>query len=698
MTNDGPTTDDGRPTTDDRRRKTGAERWVTPFDQSARLCREMRDRQLTCDVAVYGATPGGIYAAITAARYGRRAILVAQGQHVGGLLSSGLSIANIRYRHVHGGPFDEFAGAVLQTYVDRYGADSPVVQECRGGTWWEPHVAEAVFERLLAAQPNVQVLRNRRLLQVHRDGRRIHGFTAQDRTSGDIVDIQAAVTIDATYEGDLAAAAGVPYRVGREPRSEFWEPHAGVMLISSRENEVFPGSTGEGDRRIQAYCYRLTVTQRPDLRVPFPEPAAYNRDDYRYIETACEAGRVRRLLDVMHLGPERLRVNGKADVIANVVGGADAWPEADEAGREAIAQRHRDFTLGLFWFLQYDAVVPAGVREEARSWGLAADEFADNGHLPYELYVREARRIAGRAMATEHDFLLEPGTERSPLHDDAIGVADYVIDTHPAQHVSQPPYEEGHLNLKASQPGQVRYGSLVPVDAGGAVEGLLVPVAVSSTHVGFAVIRMEPVWMALGAAAGTAAHLALDTGTLPHVLPVETLQAALARRDHRLAFFHDVPLARRNPGLQYWATKGFFDSFYARPAEPATRSEAARWMARFLDAAGTNQGMGAPMLDPDSARPAFPDVPASHPDFDVVQRLHRLGIVDGWLDSEAFCPSAHVRRCDAARWLASLARYVGVMDAGPPPAWQEDAGNRPYLPVPRAEMCDQLFTLAFGSD
>jgi hypothetical protein len=380
------------------------------------------------------------------------------------------------------------------------------------------------------------------------------------------------------------------------------------------------------------------------------------------------------------------------------VGGADDYPEGSEATREAIVRRHRDYTLGLFWFLQHDPVVPAAVREEASSWGLAADEFVDNGHVPYELYVREARRIAGRAIATEHDFLLEPGKERSPLHDDAVAVADYVIDSHSMQVTNTPPYEEGHLNVRSAVPGQVRFGSLVPVDADGEVGGLLVPVAVSSTHAGFSVIRMEPVWMALGAASATAAHLALERGRLPHELPVALLQAELARKDHRLAFFHDVPLELRSPGIQFLGTKRGFDSFYARPSDVVTRSEAARWMARWVD---TSAAPGAqPAVA--AARP-FADVDGTHPDFEVVERLRRHGIVDGWLESPGFCPSAPLRRCDAMRWLHALTESPALVriegdgaGAGEPLAlWggEDGCSSRPYIPVLRAEFCDYLFAI-----
>jgi hypothetical protein len=373
------------------------------------------------------------------------------------------------------------------------------------------------------------------------------------------------------------------------------------------------------------------------------------------------------------LGPGRLRVNGKADVIANVVGAAEAYPEADETARAAIVRHHRDHTLGLFWYLQHEPTVPDALRDEARSWGLAADEFADNDHLPYEVYVREARRIRGRATATEHDFLLAPDAERSPLHEDAIAIADYSIDSHATARLAEPPYEEGHVNVSAAQPGQIPYGTMLPQS----IRGLLVPVAVSSTHLGFAVIRMEPVWMALGAAAAVAAHLAATAGLSPDALPVPHLQAELARRGHRLAFFHDVPLDAHHPGLQFFATKGFFPTFYARPDDAVTRLEAARWIARFLDLVGPSP---VPVTPTDDA-PDFADVPPERPHHAVLRRLRALGIVDGWLGSPAFCPAAGLRRIDAQRWLARVSGFAS-------PALP---GDQPYAPLRRTELCEHLF-------
>jgi hypothetical protein len=209
------------------------------------------------------------------------------------------------------------------------------------------------------------------------------------------------------------------------------------------------------------------------------------------------------------------------------------------------------------------------------------------------------------------------------------------------------------------------------------VRGLLVPVAVSSTHAGFAVIRMEPVWMALGAAAATAAHLGASAGILPDALHVSHLQAALARRHHRLAFFHDVPLDAHHPGLQFFATRGFFPTFYARPNDPVTRLEAARWIDRFLELSPATHTAPTSAAD----LPDFADVPPDRPYYAVLRRLRVLGVVDGWLDSPAFCPSASLRRIDAQRWLA---RVCGFTSPSLP-------GDQPYAPLKRAELCDRLF-------
>lgn len=715
------------------------------------------------DIVVFGSTPCGIAAAIAAARCGRSVSLVTAAEHVGGMMSSGLSITDLRFRHAFGGIFREFAGLVQAHYVSEYGPKSEQARLCSEGIWFEPHIAERIFERMLAAESHVAMYKNRRLVQAIREGAAVAGLIAEHRDTGAAERYEARVSIDGSYEGDLAAAAGVPCRVGREAREEFYEPYAGFIFLKNPGLQVLEGSTGEGDRLVQAYNFRLCLTNRDDLRVPPQKPDAYAREEYAPLVPLCREGKLKSLNDVIRLAPipnGKFNGNNRPIVRSLDLPGANTdYPEGDERTREAIVRRYRDYMTGLLWFLQHDPELSEELRAEAGRWGFCKDEFADNGHVPYELYIREARRIVGRKTFTSHDAFLAPGSERAPVHDDAVAVGDYHVDSHLVQR-QQPgwPQIEGHVYLRAlSKPAHIPFGVMLPRE----VEGLLVPGALSATHLGFSVLRMEPPWMALGQAAGTAAHLALALDAPPAEVPVPELQRLLLEAGQVITFFYDVPgpdpiwtmlnmpgeLTKQDvqietaprvgehAGLQYFGTKGFFNSYYARPYDAVTRSEAARWLGEFLklegvgiaelgkpEAAGAvgtervsgpgangrngaeaaggvseakqaresieaNEGCEAKETrasngvseakeanGADEGQP-FADIGPAHPDRPAVEPLRRLGIVDGWLGTAGFYPGAALSRADAARWVAQAKRLAGAWPAQPEGSEPETAAS-----------------------
>lgn len=700
---------------------------------------------ISCDVLVFGATPCGISAAIAAARYGRSVALVSAGAHLGGLMSSGLSITDLRFEAAFGGIFRQFAEAVLAYYRDRYGADSPQVRDSNGGIWFEPHVAEAVFERLLAAEPGIAIFRQYRLLEASCGRGRAGRATFQSRERGEELRVEAGVVIDGSYEGDLAAAAGVSYRIGREGRDEYGEPYAGFIFLRNPGLQVLEGSTGEGDRRVQAYNYRLILTNRDDLRVLPQKPDGYDRTEYAPLIEEARKGSFACMNDLVRLAPIP---NGKFNANNRPVPRSLDYPEAntdypdgDEACRKRIIDRYRTYMTGLLWFAQNDPELPEALKAETRQWGFCKDEFADNGHIPYELYVREARRIVGVKTFTANDAFLARGGERTPVHEDAVAVGDYHVDSHLVQRKRPEwPQYEGHVYLRPlSKPAQIPYGVMVPVG----VEGLLVPGALSATHLGFSVLRMEPPWMALGQAAGTAAHLALLMGVPPSGVPVSGLQRLLLQAGQVIAFFYDIPgpdpiwerlnrpaertrpdavawetpEAGAAPGMQYFAAKGWFPTYYARPKDPVTRSEAALWLARFLELEGG--------LPPTPAVCDFADVRPSDPDYEAISILCGHRIVEGWQGSPRFFPHAAVSRSDAVRWIVNIklreagwqlgspgpSRFSDVPDADPmlpyyallddlgvlPPSWGGRSGLRPLVYIDREQFCDLLYEIHFAS-
>lgn len=459
------------------------------------------------DVVVYGATSAGVCAAVAAARRGLDVVLLEPGRHVGGMTSGGLGYTDLGDPRVVGGMAAEFRQAVH----DHYGT----------GTFAgpEPKVAEAVFERWLA-DCGVEVRFDTPLSQVATSGRRITG----------VAGCQAGVFVDASYEGDLLAAARVRYSVGRENRSLYRETFAGRREVMPgmhnfppwispfrADGRVLPqlrdgpmAEVGEGDGGVMAYGFRVCLTTAGD-RIPFERRDGYDEEHWelgrRLFEQWQEtsAGRL--------VGLEQNLPNGKADgnslgpFSLNVLDGS-AWhyPDAGREQRESIRKSHLHHAQDLLYFLSHDPAVPKQVREELLRWGLPRDEFADTGHLPHQLYVREARRMLGERVLTERDLL------RSKRQPDAVAMGSYHIDIREVQRTWRWVYEhpkpvpmvvtEGYLSVPV-EPYQIPYSAIVPKRE--ECENLLVPVCVSASHVAFASLRMEVQYQMLGHAAGLAA-------------------------------------------------------------------------------------------------------------------------------------------------------------------------------------------------
>ncbi|HYE19643.1 MAG TPA: FAD-dependent oxidoreductase [Tepidisphaeraceae bacterium] len=492
--------------------------------------------KLSVDVAVYGGTPGGIAAARAAARGGAAVLLIEPTRHVGGLTTSGLSHTDFRTYEGLTGEFLTFSRAVEAYYRDKYGANSEQVKECRRGTHAEPHVNELVFDRLLAEGGKIAVrkelaLRDVAVVKAGEVGRIESATFAGD--GGGTVAVAAKVFIDATYEGDLMAKAGVKYRVGREGKDEYGESLA----------------PDAADAQLQAYNFRLVMTPDPRLKVDVKQPAGYRREEFADVVPLL-GKQIKRTFGYPGACVFKAQIplipNGKYD-INDVSGGLVRlsmpgenleWPEGTPAARRTVFDRHLAYNVGLLWFIQNDPAVPERFRNEARDWGWCKDEFVDNGHLPYQLYVREARRMVGRHVFTERDTANAPGDARTVHHPQAIATGDYGPNCHGTSHEG-PRYGGKHTGefYKHVPPYQVPYGSLVPNEVG----NLLVPVAASSSHVGFCALRLEPVWMSLGEAAGTAARVAVEGKTDVRSVDVARVQALLHAGGAATVYVSDVP-------------------------------------------------------------------------------------------------------------------------------------------------------------
>jgi hypothetical protein len=513
------------------------------------------------DVVVYGGTSAGVTAAVQTARMGRSVVLVEPGRHVGGLTSSGLGMTDSGDTRVIGGLAREFYRRVRQHYdapaawTREKPADFPGYRAGADAMWrFEPHVAEAVFQRMLDEAKVPLVLGERLDLRpgvgVRQEGRRIAAVVMESGRA-----LAGRMFIDATYEGDLMARAGVEYTVGREPNSRYGETLNGVQTRQARWHQFTrpvdpyvrpgdpasgllpgiqpgpPGAEGSGDRRIQAYCFRTCLTDLPANRVAFPKPADYDPRQYdlllRYLTPDWN--------DVF--GNNQRMPNRKTDTNNHGAVGSDAigmnydYPEGDYAARERIVRRHETYQKGLMWFLANDPRVPEPVRRRVGRWGLARDEFADNGNWPHQIYVREARRMLSDYVMTEQDC------RGSRLVADPVGMGSYNMDSHNAQryvaadgHVRN----EGDVEVSPGGPYVISYRAIRPKP--GQCPNLLVPVCLSASHIAYGSIRMEPVFMILGQSAATAAVEALEAGRPVQEIDYARLRARLERDGQVLSF------------------------------------------------------------------------------------------------------------------------------------------------------------------
>ena len=522
------------------------------------------------DVAIYGGTPAGIAAALAAARDGRQVTLIEPYRRIGGLITNGLSHTDFRTLEGRSGLYLEFARRVQAHYQQEFGADSQEVQNCFDGAFAEPKVNLLVFEQMLAQQPNIHVLTAHRLSSVTTTTspsgplKRIASVALINDQKVEVV-IKARVFIDATYEGDLMAQTGVNWRSGREGRDEYGESLA----------------PPQADDQLQAYNFRFIMTKEPANRITPTAPKDYRREDFVGVLTALESGQIQRVFDYPAkcifkaqtpvLPGNKYDIN---DVSRNIVrlslpGKNLKWPNGDLAARQAIFQEHLRDQVGLLYFLQNDAAVPEKFRSEAREWGWCRDEFEATGHLPEQLYVREARRMIGMHVYVQRDSEHAPGDARARLHRDAIAMGDYGNNCHGTAHEG-PRFGGTHTGefYNSVPPYQIPYFALVPRE----VDNLLVPTAVSSSHVGFCALRLEPIWMVLGQAAGHAAAIVSAQDTNVQSLPIRPLQSRLHGEGSATVYVSDVlPGHTDFKAVQWWGTLGGLHGLQPMPAKPGQR-------------------------------------------------------------------------------------------------------------------------------
>ena len=520
-------------------------------------------REKEYDIVVYGGTSGGIVAAVQAARAGLSVVLVEPSNHLGGLTTGGLGRTDSGNTSAIGGISREFYQRIRRYYEDAgvWVHEPSRLEEGQDAMWgFEPHAALKVYRQMLDEAGVPVVMGDRLILSsqgVEKGGNRISSIVTEQGNR-----YKGRMFIDATYEGDLLAMAGVSYHVGREANFVYGETLNGVQTVRTH-NHIFPGFVdpyvvpgnpgsgilpgvhnedpgrdGEGDHRVQAYCYRMCLTDVPGNRIAFQQPEGYDELEYELLFRNFEAGenRVPWLPGMM---PNRKTdTNNRWGFSTNKIGINYRYPDGNYALRESILKEQEHYQKGLMWTLANHPRVPGHVREEVSKWGLAADEFPENGNWPPQIYVREARRLIGEYVMTEHDC------RRLRMVSDPVGLGSYQMDSHNVQRYITAQgcvQNEGNIEVSPRGPYAISYRSLLPKKD--ECENLLVCCAISSSHISFGSIRMEPVFMIMGQSAATAAALALETGTGLHSLDYSLLRQQLIDDGQRL----DIDIDRFPP-------------------------------------------------------------------------------------------------------------------------------------------------------
>jgi hypothetical protein len=533
-------------------------------------CQKPRNEsEYQADIIVYGGTSAGIIAAVQAKKMGKSVLVVSPDKHLGGLSAGGLGFTDTGDKSVIGGLAREFYHRIYLHYqkeeswewqakadYGNVGQGTPAIDGDARTMWiFEPHAAEQVFENFVK-EYDIQVFRDEWLERSSGVEKEAGAIVSIKTLSGKV--FKGAMFIDASYEGDLMAAAGVDYHIGRESNSTYGEKWNGVQFGVFQHGHYFRDSispyvvagdpssgllpeisdepvaeNGTGDTKIQAYNFRMCLSKHPDNRVPFPKPENYDPARCELLARVYAAGWGETFDKYDPIPNLKTDTNNHGPFSTDYIGKNYAYPEASYEERRAIIKEHEDYQKGLMYFLANDPRVPEEVRARINEYGLAKDEFTDNGHWPHQIYVREARRMLGDYVMTEHDVLGDKVVPRP------VGMGSYHLDSHNVQRIVGPNgyvQNEGDIGVKPKEPYRISYGTIIPKKSD--CTNLLVPVCVSSSHTAFGSIRMEPVFMILGQSAATAAAMAIDEKSAVQDLSFEVLEQRL-KQDGQVLYLEE---------------------------------------------------------------------------------------------------------------------------------------------------------------
>lgn len=481
------------------------------------------------EIIIYGATPAGIMAAVTLTQKGYSPVIVEPSNYVGGIMTSGLGASD----QCNG----KYFGGLSKSYFKEIGSHYGKKISWR----FEPHVGQKVFDSFIAKN-KIQIVKNTRIIAASKKENQI---TAVQLDNGKT--LEGKIFIDASYEGDLMALAKVRYKIGREGQKEFNEDLAGINLGVDRfmfptpispyfkDGTMIPGiqpkmgTLGDGDDKTMAYNFRLCVTTKEGNKAPIPLPKNYKKENYELLARWIRARPnvlIKQIILFLDIPNGKYDINNNGPFSTNLIGGNWEYPEGDYKKREEIKEQHAEHIKGLFYFLMNDERVPQRLRDTTKGLGLCKDEFVENNHWPHQLYVRVARRMIGNYVLTQNEM-----SSKVPQPDSvAIGVCP--IESHTIQRVV---YKETTLNegnaSKRVTPYRIPYRTITPqiTDA----RNLLVPVALSASHIAYSSLRMEPVFMTLGETAGLAAELALKNNSAVQEISIPSLHKVMKERKMR---------------------------------------------------------------------------------------------------------------------------------------------------------------------
>ncbi len=517
---------------------------------------QQEENKVDYDICIYGATSGGIAAAIQATRMGKSVILLEPNQHIGGLTTGGLGQTDIGNKQAIGGISREFYQNIKAYYAkpENWATQSPEEYIDGGQTrtkkgedamWtFEPSAALEVYEQMIA-ENNIKLEKGKRLNRA--DGVEMEAGEIKSISMQDGSNYSAHVFIDATYEGDLMAATGVSYTVGREANETYGETYNGVQLLEGHQfpDGVDPYKTsgdpdsgllwgisdnqlaeqGSGDDLVQAYNFRICLTNAPENQIPITEPDNYDPAKYELLVRLFEAQPNKRKINQYfiwsNMPNNKTDINNRGGFSTDMINNSHNYAEASWEERERIIKEHKDYTQGLLYFYQTDSRVPDSLQIEVKKWGYPKDEYTETGNWSPQLYVREARRMVGSYVMTQANCVGEEVVQ------DPIGMAAYTMDSHNCQRivVDGQVKNEGNVEVGGFPPYPISYRSLLPKKE--ECSNLIVPVCLSASHIAFGSIRMEPVFMALGQSAATAASLSIDQKQPLHELDYEPLKTKL---------------------------------------------------------------------------------------------------------------------------------------------------------------------------